>query len=1250
MKGIGEKRTGRLLAVLLMVALLLTAVPASAQLIGDWENVSVNVFWFDDAGNTQMAQAWPVPEDQVQHGYWVTLPAEALGKTVQLQIMHPDYGYFFHFNDWSTETQWLLEDNAQDLSDDYAMYIGYSYNGVPQVSQIPDFIKLYLSTLQPPFETEGLMGPELLGPETFVPGVELIVPDAPQGGAELIVPEAPHGSGAELIVPEAKPAMASLLVEYVHEDGWRIDSQTKVLVPGEHWVYPESRLTADYELLGDDYAVVYVDNSGYTQTASVTFYYRDAEEPVVEVIRPQETERPVVEVIRPQETERPVVEVIRPTATEAPVTQITPAQKATITVRYLDDRGTPIAPDQTVELPNGSHILRPDPAVVPAGYTSFQGIDAAEVVVRNGRANQASVSFYFQKPVQTAAPERTFDVTIYYYDTENREIAPRGTMTVKPGIHRIEAPASILSNGYELMSDAVFELTVYEDGSYDRAAEDVAFWYRPAVKLPTTAKVSVRYLNESGKEIAAAHEVELATGQTHRVSPDVLRVPTGYDAASAEAVQVTVSAEGYASPAVVNFVFGLRREGANMPAGQRIDRYGITNAKVRFRTEPYATSNKTIIREVAKGSAVYMVANEYNDKGEMWTQVIINNQSGYMQTTYIDMLTAEASDLHARSVGATPVPTFTPAPTPTPTPTEVFVEYITPVPVTPTPAASYAVANWGTGIRTGTGSSDYIMDWLEQDELVTVSGQFYDSQTQNTWCYIRTLDGVAGYVQQSALRTVSQWEADWYRQQWQQQHAAPAATEVITNTPVPEQWQGYAYSLMDNVYLRQMASESSRILDQMSVGEVAYVASQQYVNGATWYQVSWDGQWGYVRSDFLRRMSDEQADMYFAQLFATPTPTPTQTPTSRPGTTMMSGYGYVKGDQVNLRADASTSSRALLSLNRYAMCMVLDTVNVGGQKWYHVSFARTEGYIRSDLFVEMSTAEFEDFLRSDRYQQGLRNNGLLQDADDLGVQGSGGLVSGEDEVLDNWYQSGAQQLPVHSPFVPPVGTPEPIPTATATPTRKPGAGYVGSYLPVETPVVTGGAGLGESSSDLPLPGETVGLITPPQSNANSGNGGSSPLAAIIVIALLLVAGVGVFAVVQHQRKRRRIAMRAAQRRAQQARSNGGSGMPNRVGAYFPQQNAPQAPGGQPTAQSQSGPLPIYNGFHMPQLQQNGQPVANTTPQPTAAVPQRPYARQNQPASGSSQQPAQSAQPRVGRRTAYQQALAAQQQNQNDQNP
>ena len=1222
MKGFGEKKMNRLLGLLLTLALLLTAVPASAQLIGDWENVSVNIFWFDDAANTQMVQAWPVPEDQVQHGYWVTLPAEALGKTIQLMITYPDYGYFFYFNNGTSETQWLLEDNAQDLSDEYAMYIGYSYNGVPQVTQIPDFIKLYASTLQPPFEVE-----ELMGAETFVPGATLVVPEPPQGGAELLLPDMPHGGGAELTGPGQTPAQTTLLVEYYHEDGWLIDSQTKTLGPGEHWIYPESRLTDAYELLGDDYAVVYVDNSGYTRTASIAFQYRNAEESLVELLPPQVTEP-----------------------------QFVLPQQATITVKYVDSRTyEAIAPDQTVTLPgDGTHTIQPDPAVIPTGYTPFAGTDVVQVIVRNGQATQPSVSFYFQKTAGTAAPVRTFDVTIYYYDSEGREIAPRGTMTLQPGVHRIEAPASILNNGFELMSDAVFDLTVYEDGTYDRAAEDVGFWYRPAVKLPTTAKVSVRYLNEISQEIAASHEVELAVGKTHTVRPDVLRVPTAYDASSAGAVQVTVSAEGHASPAVVNFVFDLRREGQNVPAGQRIERYGIANAKVRFRTEPYTTSNRTIIREIPKGSAVYMLANEYNTKGEMWTRVIINNEQGYIQTMYIDMLTQEASDLHALLAGATPVPTFTPVPTPSPTPepTESLVELVTPVPVTPTPATSYAVTSRSTELRTGTGSADNTKRWLQQDELVTVVGTYYDAQTQSFWCGVRTLDGLFGYVQQSALFGVTAEQAALYQESAQQRQPTPAPTELITNTPVPEQRQGYGYMLYDDALLRRMPSEYAQILAQLDAGEVVYIAGQQYVSGVKWHYVDRNGQWGYIRGDFVQTMTDTESDAYFDLYNTTPVPTPTLPPATRPAE-QTSSYGYVTGNGVNLRSAASTSSRTLGSLNRYALCMVEGVETVNGQKWYRVVYERTEGYVFGQYLKQMTQSELVQFMSSDEYQQGLLNNGAQQNGGNTGVAGPGGMESGEDQVLDSWYQSGNGTVRITpAPFVP-VATPEPL--VTATPTPKPTVGYWGSYLPAETPVATGGAGLGESSSDLPLPGENGGVVAPPDGNADGSApqgaaASGSPITAVVVVALLVAVSAGVIMIIQHQRKRRRIAMRAAQRRAQQARNGGGAarlaGTQNRTGTYFPQQppvypqRNPQPAQAQPPVQF--APLPTYNGSNASQQQ---------TQQPTG-IPQRPYARQsgaggNAGGVQTSQQSVQ--QPRVGRRTAYQQALAAQQ-NQNHQNP
>ena len=160
---------------------------------------------------------------------------------------------------------------------------------------------------------------------------------------------------------------------------------------------------------------------------------------------------------------------------------------------------------------------------------------------------------------------------------------------------------------------------------------------------------------------------------------------------------------------------------------------------------------------------------------------------------------------------------------------------------------------------------------------------------------------------------------------------------------------------------------------------------------------------------------------------------------------------------------------------------------------------------------------------------------------------------------------------------------------------------------------------GGSGSDLPLPGETAEVTYPMQDSGNNGNG----LVWVVVIVLLLLAGGGAIVLVQHQRKRREIALKAAQRRAQQARSAGNvrpyarqSAQSPRASAY-PQQND----------YGQSAQLPVF-----PQSAQS-------------SAPQRPYARQTGDGAASANGSASA--PRVGRRTAYQQSASAKEQNDMD---
>lgn len=1347
MMKIGETKLRRLLACVLALAMALAVLPAAAASMGGWEGVTVCVLYQDAFGSMQQTYAVRMPEDMgVAYGWWATLPQEALGTQVTVQVMHPDPLYtYWTPGDAGPEAPnlyWLAEKNAAAVDSMYQYSLGYSYNGTPQQSEDEsDYMKLFLSTMEPPFAYTD----DAFGGAVMLPAGEEGLGSVP--GAELITPD---WTGTP-----AAPATATITVEYVHMNGTLLDRQQKTLAPGSHTLWPESAKVGGLNIVGDYSAQVTVYSDGRTDHATVTFLYEDPYQAPVEAVvtvfiydtmgneiaprqqliltegtypveaphasmvpgyelmsdavvhvtvnadgtyspsgdelsfwyRPVQTATPVPEIpaytapaqatvtvfiydsmgkeIMPRQQhtlqagthmieapagyETPGYELISeavlyvtvnpdgsytPSGEElsfwyrksqdetvesiVPVTTAPAQQTAWVTLRYLDSRGKAIASEQVIALDNGTHTIEPDYANVPAGYQVKSGTERQTVTVRNGVPTLSSVTFYFDQ-VQTAPS--VFDVTVYYYDTMGKEIAPRQTRQLTPGTHWIQQQS--VPAGYTLASESAFQLTVGADGSLDRAAEDVGFWYSRIPVEVKKAVITIRYVDGSGRAIAGPFNQELEGGQTYMISPDAAVVPEAYDVSGVQPVTVTVSEQGAASPAVVSFVAELRRESFDLPVGVLLERYGVVNAKnVALRSEPYTTKSNTVLGRLQTGDVVYMIASEYNQAGEAWTQIIANGRTGYMKTDFIDPLTPEASQAYAASVGATPVPTFTPQPTPTPT--ESFIEFITPVPVTQAPALSYAVLTRQAELKTGTGSGEWILTWLPEEELVYITGTLRDSRTGETWASVRTLDNLEGYVLYSSLRLASQQEADWRLELWQQQHATDAPSQLITSTPEPLQRQGLGKVRAHNVPLRTMPSEVSSTATYLPYGKVLTIMGQIYTDGVTWHNVIVDGRYGYVRSDLADLMSEEELKAYSASQQSA-TPTPTGVPTRRPSASEnLSQYGYVTKDKVNFRSGASMSYGSLAQLNTNALCKVISVSQSGGYTWYQVSYDGRTGYIRGDCFQQMTVAQYNAFRVDGRYEQGLRNNGKLEDDP---------WTSDEDEAANNQYGSGGNNGGSNIPeyefedFLGMATEPPIIPTPT--PTLEPRPGYVNQSGGGATG--SSGGQTGGGAQELPTPGSNV-------TYTNGDDGGSNVLIWVIVGLLLVVTVGGAVAFMQHQRRKAQIAQRAAQRRAQQARGGAGNGR------AFARQEAPEQPrtGAYPTyGQSQTPPLfPQSGQIYRDYASQAAQPTEASQPtaapqqqRNAAAVPQRPYARQagDAQANGTAKPPV-----RMGRRTAWQQ--------------
>lgn len=123
--------------------------------------------------------------------------------------------------------------------------------------------------------------------------------------------------------------------------------------------------------------------------------------------------------------------------------------------------------------------------------------------------------------------------------------------------------------------------------------------------------------------------------------------------------------------------------------------------------------------------------------------------------------------------------------------------------------------------------------------------------------------------------------------------------------------------------LRETASTSSSIVTTLDKG-IAVAVLDTSVDG--WYKISYNGMSGFVSADYLILDRDN--------VFKT--------------------YGRVNADGVNVRADATTDSEALASVDTGTAV----TVNGFKNGWYSVTCKYgTEGYIRSDFLDLTATAD-----------------------------------------------------------------------------------------------------------------------------------------------------------------------------------------------------------------------------------------------------------------------------------------------------
>ena len=214
-----------------------------------------------------------------------------------------------------------------------------------------------------------------------------------------------------------------------------------------------------------------------------------------------------------------------------------------VSVVYQYDNGT-VIDQQTQPLGSGDYTITPSSGLV-AGLelTSAQEVS---VHVEGGVATPNPVVFIYKTP---DVPDVPADVTVVYqYD--NGERIDQQTQSLGSGDHTI-TPTSELVAGLELTSAQ--EVPVHVEGGI-ATPNTVTFVYKQASTEPVYANIEISFVDKDGNPVASPQSTSLPVGR-HTVTAAPEDLLDGYSIATEPNVTVEVYEDGTADPASIAFVY-----------------------------------------------------------------------------------------------------------------------------------------------------------------------------------------------------------------------------------------------------------------------------------------------------------------------------------------------------------------------------------------------------------------------------------------------------------------------------------------------------------------------------------------------------------------------------------------------------------------------------------------------------------------------------------------------------------------------
>ena len=711
-----------------------------------------------------------------------------------------------------------------------------------------------------------------------------------------------------------------------------------------------------------------------------------------------------------------------------------------VTFHHVDTSGAPIAADTQQELaPNTYSASGYQVAVQGYTYTSAN----PESFQVDGKGTAVEVTLTYTKDLVAS------QVTFHHVDADGKPLMADRTVEIAPSAesYRSESYASAAPEGYLYASANPETFTV--DGSGTPITVVFTYAQKPAV----TAPVTFEYVSESGRVVASPMTVDLPVGPNDVM--EYCKVVDGYTFKSTSSQTVEVSQDGKATPDKVTFTYTetpttaavqvhyRNSIGDDLPGSPVIKQLGPGTYTIQPEDVPagYVVSSSAQPQTVTVSDNLVATPNSisftcydanitgtltinYYDSADL-TKPIATEQRplkpGIQMVAADDSVVAKVGNYQRTEGYADQQVQVNENGTVVPSTISFYYKS-----VQDTSYIGYAVTTRQTAMRSSAAANGAVTQTLAVNTLLYINGQQQVGSV--VWDSSQTVLGgtsASGWVTDADVRHISASEAQALIDQYNQQQQKP------TQSP------GYYITLYNSVPLRTYTNiyAEARYLKKDTV---VYVHSQEYDGSRNiWHLTTYDGVTGYVLNGQLRKLTDEEVKNYLANGNPSTPENPGGNPYNPNGA---SSYGYITANSVNFRT--SPNGSRIKQLNKYAMAMILGTRQVDGVTWYNVNYNGQIGWIHGDYFHQMTLTEFNSFLSSSQYQQGLTNNAVATATPKPSTGGStsgntsgntgsatqGSVSSVEDWNVGTWQNTGTNTQNTYAPF-----NPYATPVATTTP-------------------------------------------------------------------------------------------------------------------------------------------------------------------------------------------------------------------------